>query len=152
MNSKVSLVFWLILLVSINVQARDEIKNTKQMQVGKQYTFYRDGSCTDSSEAVCITANEYKTICKFTKGLTQNLPKMMSVFASKEDETLLTAGEFSDIEVAWGKSLGGAELCFFEFTSSGMYQGNSKRKTFQGVVAQFIKNGKGQVLAHNRLP
>ena len=139
-----------VLVAPVSSHARDPIKGLKQMQDGVKYAFwsYTDKRCTNDENNVCISEEEYKAICKLTKGITESLPKSLAFNASLEDKSLLKGGDFSNISVSWGKAVqDGNFYCFYHFTVKGMYEGTSKRKDFEGVIVQFLKNSK-EVLAH----
>ena len=140
-----------VLVAPVSSHARDPIKGVKQMQEGVKYAFwsYTDKRCTNDENNACISEEEYKAICKLTKSITESLPKSLAFDAfSLEDKSLLKGGDFSNISVSWGKAVqDGNFYCFYHFTVKGIYEGSSKRKDFEGVIVQFLKNSKGEVLA-----
>lgn len=132
------------------IQQKVAITGISQVQEGIEYGYFPDDSCREKELLKCLSFAEYESLCKLTNGISKRLVTLGSFLLPIEDRTLLEGGNISEISVYWGKSRDGMERCFYTFTASGTYQGNSLRKDFRGVVAVFIKN-KGTVLAYNKL-
>lgn len=140
----------LLLCINLNSFGREPITDIKKLKEYTSYIYYGKGmGCDESDKSICLNEGEYQLLCKFTKGITRNLPNLMSSSATNDkDYTLLSGGDISNTSIEWAKSRDGVYRCFFEFTATGIHQGNSVRKVYSGIVMEFVKNSKGELLAH----
>lgn len=108
---------------------------------GKTYKYYSDGSCATKDNDICLSRNDYTSVCKSAKGVTNNAIKVRAVLASRDEKALLEGGTFESINVVWGDT-----KCFAFVTVSGIVDGTSKRLTIQGIASSFIVNSEGTIL------
>ena len=110
------------------------------------YKHFSDASCKPSNKVVCLTAEQYKTICNESVGISERGIRVQSVMAPYVEKTLLEGGSVDRIKVEWATSNSGTEQCYASVTVSGIVDGNSMRKVIDGIATSFIKSHDGEIL------
>jgi len=109
---------------------------------GIAYTFNSTYQCTPAENKVCATPAEYETLCRQASGLTVMGAKGLTTF-DHVGRALLDGGSVDNISVEWKDGL---KECRAFLTVSGIYQGNSTRKSYSAEVYEFIVNDQNKVL------
>ena len=104
-----------------------------ELEVGKEYTYYADGSCTERKGRKCVTQEFINKLCKVKK---VGVSRLLATGYSKNRD-------FRELAQANGVS---AEVfidnnkCGLIMTTQGIYRGTSKRITYTcNQVNTFIK-------------
>lgn len=111
-------------------------------QQGIAYTFNSTYQCTPAENKSCVTAADYETLCKQASGLTLMGAKLLTSYDHVGRE-LLEGGSVDNIAVEWND---GSKSCRAFLTVSGIYQGNSTRRSYAGEVYEFIVNDQKNIL------
>lgn len=111
-------------------------------QQGVAYTFNNTYQCTPGENKVCVTPAEYESLCRQASGLTVMGAKGLTTF-DHVGRALLDGGSVDNISVEWKDSL---KECRAFLTVSGIYQGNSTRKSYSAEVYEFIVNDQNNIL------
>ena len=111
-------------------------------QQGVTYTFNSTYQCTPGENKVCVTPAEYEALCRQASGLTVMGAKLLTSF-DHVGRALLDGGSIDNISVEWKDD---ANECRAFLTVSGLYQGNSTRRSYSGEVYEFIVNDQKSVL------
>ena len=122
----------------------DSIKS--RLQQGVEYTWYNDSSCKPSNSTVCLSFEDYQSLCTSNEGLTKNATDILGIFV-KGYSQLLKGGVIEDMRAYWSPSH--TYKCRATVTVSGIYQGNSARVTADGGVSTFILNSDNKLLVHS---
>lgn len=121
-------------------------QNAKTMQPafrqGIAYTFNSTYQCTPGENKVCVTPDEYESLCRQASGLTVMGAKGLTTF-DHVGRALLDGGSVDNISVEWKD---GVKSCRAFLTVSGIYQGNSTRKSYSAEVYEFIVNDQNTIL------
>ncbi len=154
MSSRI-LAIWLSMLLLASCDNRSNERHSQQMtnpqtaaapdpafQKGVAYTFNTAYQCTPGENKVCVTPSEYKILCRQAKGLTVMGAKLLTSY-DHVGRALLEGGSVDDISVEWNDN---ARSCRAFLTISGIYQGNSTRRSYSGEVYEFIVNDQNIVL------
>jgi tripartite-type tricarboxylate transporter receptor subunit TctC len=117
---------------------------------GIAYTYFRDGSCTASEKIECLSDSEYAEVCREAKGVTRRAidVKAISPSSSHIERTLLKGGTIEAIRVLWAESRSGFYACYAIVTVSGVVDGTAHREEVQGIVQEFVKSSRGEVLVN----
>jgi len=109
---------------------------------GVAYTFNSTYQCTPGENKVCVTPADYETLCKQASGLTVMGAKLLTSY-DHVGRALLDGGSVDKISVEWKDD---AKECRAFLTVSGIYLGNSTRKSYSGEVYEFIVNDQNNIL------
>jgi hypothetical protein len=111
-------------------------------QQGVTYRFSNTYQCTAGENKVCVTPAEYEILCRQAKGLSVMGARLLTSFDHVGRE-LLAGGSVDRIGVEWSDN---SKICQAFLTVSGIYQGNSTRRSYSGAVLEFIVNKQNEIL------
>ena len=118
--------------------------NRATLKPSTDYIYFSDGSCKESNSEQCMSLSQYKQMCDFAGGLTDDIRKLLAVFYSGPYSNFLAAGgTMGNVKVLWQDSI---KQCTVSFTISGIFQGSSHSKNFLGAAQKFVVTLSKQVL------
>jgi len=125
---------------AVNPQSRISVP----LEVGTQYKWYRDSSCTNGEREVCVTHEDYKALCLSASGASVLATGTLSIYNQRAN-FLVNNGDIDEISLKWKE--GYAYGCRMTMQVSGIYRGSSARESLEGGVSSFIFNQDGKILA-----
>ena len=109
---------------------------------GKDYTYYRDGSCKTRDSTVCLDIKEAEFLCGKISGYTSEMLAMVSGMGGDKARALFKGGNVSKLYADWS-----GDRCVASIGANGLYEGTSSKVRFVGEVASFAVSDNGKVLA-----
>ena len=126
-----------------------KISVKSEMITGFEYTYFNDGSCSESQNKKCLSPQKYKKMCLESEGLTKMAGGMLTTFDNVGSRLFHNGGDVDNMRVYWSDSLNN---CRATITVSGIFKGTSFRRRFEGGVTSFIINNQHQLLASSTDP
>jgi len=120
-----------------------KIKVKSGMIQGIEYSYFQDNSCRENNNQKCLDLETYKEMCSKNEGLTKMAAGMLTTFDTIGSRLFYNGGDIGNMRVYWSNS---QNLCRASITVSGILQGTSYRRSFDGSVTTFIINKQNELL------
>lgn len=102
---------------------------------GKTYTYYKNFSCTNEGDQICINFEQYKQLCNQVVGVSGFAAGTLFVYNGVANY-LYNNGSIDSLETSWSDDYNYG--CRVEGTVSGILNGSSRRETERSSVKSFI--------------